>query len=1168
MRRWWSCARPGRRPIPASGARPPRLPDAVPGPLRRKGFRALPLFLRVPGIARPSQENPIPYRRVSRMRRATLLLAVALLFPATVALAQSGKIAGIVTDAATGEPLIGVNVVIEGTTQGATTDIDGYYVILNVRPGTYNVRASFIGFTPVTARNVEVNIDLTTELNFQLQEEALGLEEVVVTVERPVVQRDVSASLANIGTEQMENLPVASVAEVISLQAGFEPGLEIRGSGGNQVAFAVDGISYTNPRSNNPNTEISFTAIDEVQVQTGGFNAEYGNVRSGLINVVTKDPSRTRYSADVILRYSPPSQKNFTEFGTGFGDVDHSFWAYPRLSRDEFLNPNTGEMCEVSMCGVGILPQHLRTQYEQFQGWNSLAEGSGYTPEQLRKAQEWIFRKDFEISEPDYEVDGTITGPIPGIGPMLGDLRFLASFRQSQQAFLSPGQRPAETRRTFQGKLVSDLAPGMKLSFSGIYNKTEALAFTGEGMGYVNVTAGTPEYTWDDRNWIEGNLTGFQEIETWGDWFYSPHDITNTLLGAEFTHTISPSTFYEVKLQRNSVRDRTGAPAPRARDANGEVLIVRCVTPDLQLVEANGSCPDGHVPLTEAPFGYNPQYETTPTGQNLGSQRGDARDTSDVVRWSGRFDITSQINRFMQAKAGVEFLYSDYNVFYGSWDPANPHQENERYRWDRSPLQGALYGQTKLEFKGMVANLGLRADYFHAGGEWYDYTAFSTLFSASQGFDVLDQADTVPTERQITLSPRLGVSFPVTDDSKFYFNYGHFRQMPDPFRLFEIQYGAFTTQITRIGNPNIKLPKTVAYELGFEQNLLDQFLIRLAGFYRDISSEGRDVTYISVDELVNYARQEPLGWADNRGFEITLEKNRGDWIRGFINYTYLSRKDGRFGYGTIHQNRRRFIETINDPNSLQQNARVPEPYANMNLELRFPKDFGPSVAGAKVLGDWRLNLLGEWRSGAPSSWDIGGNTFTLRGAGNDRRIAYNVKWKDYWMFDMRLSKNFNTSIGNAQFYIDIENVFNIRQLYWRGGRIFNGDNDMRDYFRSLHLPAPEELYAGLPEESLNPGYNWVPGKDQPGDYRKPGVAFDPIYAVQEIGGVTSPIEGALYYDLSQGRYMTYTGGSWGPADERRVDQVLEDKAYIDMPNNYVMGFLNPRNVFFGFRLSF
>src|SRR5690554_4893059 len=103
------------------------------------------------------------------MRNRILLMLIALIIPAEMALAQTGKISGQVTDASTGEPLPGVNVVIAGTTTGATTDPDGYYTILNVPPGTYSLRASFIGYTPETVEEVRVNIDLTSEVNFSLQ---------------------------------------------------------------------------------------------------------------------------------------------------------------------------------------------------------------------------------------------------------------------------------------------------------------------------------------------------------------------------------------------------------------------------------------------------------------------------------------------------------------------------------------------------------------------------------------------------------------------------------------------------------------------------------------------------------------------------------------------------------------------------------------------------------------------------------------------------------------------------------------------------------------------------------------------------------------------------------------------------------------------------------------
>ncbi|MEZ4701905.1 MAG: TonB-dependent receptor [Rhodothermales bacterium] len=1091
-----------------------------------------------------------------------------MLFAGT-AWAQTGKIAGIVTSAATGEALPGVNVVIDGTTQGAVTDLSGYYVILNVRPGTYNIRASFVGFTPQVSENIRVNIDLTTELNFGLREEAVGLDEVVVSAERPVVQRDVSSSLVNISSEEIENLPVASVADVIGLQAGFEPGLNIRGSGGDQVAMVVDGVNFADPRGNQPFLGVSYTSMEEVQVMTGGFNAEYGNVRSGLINVVTKDPGRTRYFADAIFRYTSAQEKYS---GASPGDLN-TFYKYPRFSQDVYPDAN-GDPCTVSMCGTSILPQYLARQYEPFGGWITLSQGTGWTPEQMRVAQEWYYRKDFKIEKPDYEADATIGGPVPG-GTSLGNLRFTASFRQTQTAYNVSQQRPTQDLRTFQGKVISDVGKGMRLVLSGMHSLEQGFALDNFTAQFL--TAESPQYPWDGRGYLYANQgNGYANNGLYGDWTYSPSDITRQILGAEFTHTLNASTFYTVQLQRNSSSTLTGEPDRRPTSPDGQSAIANCVTPGLQLRQAS-SCAADEIPVTYAPFGFRELYETSVFG-TYGAQGGDARDSTDVLRWSGRFDLTSQLNRFMLVKTGVEFLYSDYDVYHGSWDPANPHQENQKIRWSRSPVQGALYAQTKLEFRGMIANLGLRADYFHATGEWYDYAPFDRAFSALFGFEELDVVlDTAPTARQLTLSPRLGISFPVTETSKFYFNYGHFRQMLDPARLFGIEY-RINGQINNIGNPNQTLPKTVAYELGYEQGFADQFLIRVAGFYRDLSKQPRNVTYISLDDLVNYSRVEPLNFADNRGFEITLSKNRGRWLRGFINYSYLVKKGGNFGYGQIDENRRAFQEYINSPSSLSSSTPVPEPFARVNLEFLLPANVSQNETVNALLGDWRINLLGDWRTGAPSTWD-GGLNVNVNGPGQDLRIAYNVNWRDYKMLDLRLAKNIGTSFGRAQLFVDITNVLNLKQMYYRNGNIFVGTDDARDYMRSLHLDGSifdpiVTCSTGADEgncaynEKQNLPYLWVPGNDKPGDFRKNGVAFDPIFVDANVqDGVTESYEGALYYDVATASYMTLQNGTFVPADENRVKQVLDDKAYIDMPNNLRL-FLNPRNVYFGVRLSF
>ena len=877
------------------------------------------------------------------MKQTTLLFLLALALPVTTALAQSGKIAGVVTEAATGDPLPGVNVVIDGTSQGATTDAEGYYVILNVRPGTYDIRASFIGFTPEVAEGVRVNIDLTAEINFALRDETVGLDEVTVTAERPVVQRDVSASVANLDAQQIENLPVTDIEKVVGLQAGFERGLTIRGSGGNQVSFRVDGIDLGGGLDQTPFTGVSYTSTEEVQVQTGGFSAKYGNVRSGLVNVVTKEGSRDRYSVDAIVRYSSPSEKYF-------GGLPNDPDAY-------YLRPYFDD--EVAFVGTqnGPWDQYTRDSYPEFQGWNSLAESFSFntdedptndvTPQQMQEAFRWYYRKDLEIDHPDYEVDATIGGPFPLFSQQLGDLRFSASYRQTQNAFIVPMLRETYDERTFQGKVTSNLSQSMKLNVQGLYATQQGINTNEQGYQEM-FTGDMPFYPWDGAQPYLANSLSRDNIFT--THWRNPMDINRWMVGAQFTHTLSPSTFYEVQIKRQQVNYSTFTTPERDR----ETVLERV----------------GPIELTEEPFGWEwrDAYDVLGVGFRTGGHWFSARDSSKVTDWTGRVDFTSQLNRYSMLEAGVEYQYSNYDTNYGEVDPAHPHHANPKYVWNRSPQQGALYATNKLEFKGMVANLGVRMDYFSAGGEWYNYDPFDRAFSAQQGRDALeDSLSQEPITRQLSLSPRLGVSFPITDASKLYFNYGHFRQRLNPSDLFivqEINTGAIQT----LGNPNHPMPRTVAYELGYEQSLFDQYLIRLAGFYRDLSEQPRGVSFHSIDGEVNYTISRPLNYGDNRGFEITLQKNRGDWVRGWVNYTYLATKGGNFGFSQVYENRVQQRQYLLTTTEHYQGQPVPEPFARFNVEVLLPEKIGPDVLGTNPLGDWRISFLGEWRKGQSLTW--------------------------------------------------------------------------------------------------------------------------------------------------------------------------------------------------------
>lgn len=134
-------------------------------------------------------------------------LVISLILPVIVFAGVTGKIAGIVTDTKTGNTLPEANVIIEGTTMGSATNLEGYYVILNVPPETYKLKASMMGYATHTVTEVRVYIDLTTIVHVKMKPEVLPGEEVVVVAERPIVQKDVAASLKNITSGQIEHYP-------------------------------------------------------------------------------------------------------------------------------------------------------------------------------------------------------------------------------------------------------------------------------------------------------------------------------------------------------------------------------------------------------------------------------------------------------------------------------------------------------------------------------------------------------------------------------------------------------------------------------------------------------------------------------------------------------------------------------------------------------------------------------------------------------------------------------------------------------------------------------------------------------------------------------------------------------------------------------------------------
>ena len=1045
------------------------------------------------------------------MKSVRYVLSILLLFSASVAWAQTGKIAGKVVDARTGEAIVGANIVVEGTQTGAASNFEGFFTILSVPPGTYRIRASVLGYTPSTQIDVRVNINQTTQLEFKLSEQAIQAQEVVIVATRPVVERDVAASRANITAREVENLPVSQVSSVIGLEAGVQ-GLTIRGGGSEQTAFMADGLTMRDERNNQPYTAISLLAVQEFQIQTGGFSAEYGNIRSGVINVVTKEGSPKKYNVGMQARMSPPTRKYF---GIAPNDPS-SYWVRPFLDNTvAWTGTNNGKW-----------DPWTQEQYAVFGGWNAISQSllsdndptNDLTPAAAQEVWKWQHRKSFDIAKPDYDIDFGLGGPVPG-GEGLGNLRFYASFRSQNTQFAVPLSRDGYSDYSTTLKVTSDLSNTMKLMVEGTVGRNESVDINQTGTYGSFSSAATEGSVMNRVSYIDTRLFTTD--------YWAPNSVNRQIIGAKLTHLLSPTTFYEVVAQRFASQYSTNP--GRTRDTS-------------RVYKFGNS-----YYLDEAPFGFFPTPGVTSLtgieGMRMGVGMSNARDSSKITTYTLKFDLTSQLDRFNEFKGGIEFAYTDNAVNYGSVDMVLATGRSLS-NWHTYPTRLEAYVKDKLEFEGMIVDAGLRFAMSHAGGEWFVYDPYTRVFQGLQSFGIDSLLQKEPTKYITTVMPRLNIAFPITDNAKLYFNYGHFRSMPQPENLYLIRHETASSNIIRLADPNLPLEKTVAYELGFENNIMDMFLLRIAAYYKDISNERTTVEYIGYNNTPDYTVSTTNLYEDVRGFEITLRKNRGNWIQGFVNYTYMVSTSGRFGWAVYYQNavdQRNYQRT----NPVQSKP-IPQPYARANIDFFTPLDFGPKFAGINPLADWRLSVLGSYSSGF---------YFTYVGGGSFPGVSNNLQWKDQFGLDIRLSKNFTLfDRVNLMLFMDINNVLNLKQLTTYG---FVDGTDYDRYMKSLHL-----------SEDFNQYYGQIPGSDRPGDYRKAGVAYQPMVFANKLSEVATKYATPIYYEYTTRSYFRWVNNAWQPANQSEVDQVLKDKAYIHMPTQDWWNFLNPRDFYFGLRMSF
>ena len=221
----------------------------------------------------------------------------------------TGKITGTIKDAETNEVLIGANIIVDGTYSGAATDIDGTYYILNVKPGTYSVTVNMIGYKQVKMENVRVSVNRTSTINAILEPTVIEGETVIVEVDAITTRKDQTSTIKNISTDQIAKLPVENIGAVVGMQAGVVEG-HFRGGRYNEVTYLIDGIQVDEVfGGSNSAVEIEPEVIQDLEIITGTFNAEYGKAMSGVVNAVTKDGSN-RFEGSISTAFGNYFTKN------------------------------------------------------------------------------------------------------------------------------------------------------------------------------------------------------------------------------------------------------------------------------------------------------------------------------------------------------------------------------------------------------------------------------------------------------------------------------------------------------------------------------------------------------------------------------------------------------------------------------------------------------------------------------------------------------------------------------------------------------------------------------------------------------------------------------------------------------------------------------------------
>lgn len=961
------------------------------------------------------------------MKRKITILFFLLFLPTFVLAGTVGKIQGKVTDLQTGEPLIGANVLVVGTSFGAATDVDGVFTINNLNPGVYTLKTSYLGYKTVTISNIRVNVDLTSEVDFKLPAEGITVGEVNIVATRPLINKSNTNAIRNISSDDIDALPIRGVTAII----GFSPGVVlknnevyVRGGRQDEVGYYLEGTNITNPVFGGRTVTLVQDAIEEISVQAGGFTAEFGGANAGIIRTQLKSGT-SNFRATVEYITDNLSFKSKANRFNGEQTFDTHSFGY-----NEFIATFSGPIIskKIKFFGLFNYNYNLDSDPRPFPGINLgvITDPLSTTPETNSIDFTYPAGPTFKKSSEAYTGTATLT---LDFNPLI--IRLTGTWTETSSFGGNSGHITSLLNMNRRGITKSDNG-AFSLKATHILSPTT----------YYEVSIG---YSINDSKTMDPNLK--YNFFAYGD------SVANANAGFVWNRT--------------ALDISTGRVGRFQRPTSFDILGFRFAAPtDI----SSGFGKRKSVDLT-----FNASFSTEINKQHsikIGGeyQKFTLRRYGVAASLLGeRFNAN---NKLANPKTHDQVIIALGVDNYG-YDLDGNEFNGTGVMKAKEPVIAGFYIQDKITYKNIILNIGLRYDYIDIDNfAFVDPTQPELTINKTTGEIFTDGLVETPTFNSV--SPRLGFSFPITDRTVFHAQFGKFVQQS---RLRDVYQGLYATSNQLrggffIGSPvgfNVRPTRTTQYEIGFTQQLSDFASFDITGYYKDI----QDQVVIELQQVLSTSSIQSYNiltngdFATTKGIEISFNMRRVERIQ--VNGS-VSFQDAR-GTGSNPNSQAGIVGAPVDGSTIFKPLYVfPLDFnqsitGNFNLDYRFSSD-----EASPVLRSLGLSALMTFGSGHPFTLGVGkGNSVgSLEG---DARFRSPIEplnnsttpWT--YQVDVRLDKTitlFDKLKMNV--YIFAINVFdtkNIQNVFLRTGSAFD-DGFLSDptLGGSLH-PAQRQDYENM-----------------------------------------------------------------------------------------------------------